>query len=332
MWVTCENCGTQHNTAGHRPGTQFACMVCAEIVQVPPAASDTSASPNRLPGRSAAPPPPPPPSSGMAPPLPSGRMDGPASSRSVRQPQQKESESSIGGIIAFVVILLVIGFVAFGGCDDGDDDGDIVAQPLINLDTVLDVFVQTYQQLDARTARDDVESGGNSAPVGGPIVPVTEAKPELDEQFLTAFRRNLNSHSSASLGIAPPLGVYRAADGSIRGFRDPNNNTKRDAGEAEIFEIYVDIAQNRVIATDKQNNYTRDHRYHSGSGGFFMAYWLGRMSAAHTRAGVTSSTLASRSVAPRGYHTNVMRQRTAAAAAARSARSSGGSRGFFRGK
>jgi len=52
---------------------------------------------------------------------------------------------------------------------------------------------------------------------------------------------------------------------------------KRDGGEKVIFKIHIDKQRDRVIASDPNHGYHRDHSLSTGLGGLMMGYMIGRM-------------------------------------------------------
>ncbi len=188
---------------------------------------------------------------------------------------------------------------------------------MIDLDKVLDIFIDTLVGDGTADGTTEVE------PVEG-----TEEDPDTTVDFLTTFNANLNDAKVMSGTVA----VNMQQDGSLLGFQDLDNDATHDNTEAKLFTIEIDEERNRVILTDLQNGYVRDGGYRGGGlfTGYLLGSMLGRQNAFYAGrgkpnfAGVTSS--------PRGYHTKAVSDAKARAKAAKSARSSGGSRGFRSGK
>lgn len=90
-----------------------------------------------------------------------------------------------------------------------------------------------------------------------------------------------------------PIGVSLRDDAAFLGFEDKNTNNVKDVGEKEIFTVELDAERNRIIATDLVSG---EGTYRvSGAGlmaGFIAARLLGRQG----RAGVKSSSFASRNM------------------------------------
>jgi hypothetical protein len=176
---------------------------------------------------------------------------------------------------------------------------------VIDLDKVLDVTMNTMDQVQARTV----------APVAGQPVDEAAKQKHLDE-FNTQLTQNLN----AAKIYSQPLATEVKRDGSFEGFVDTNQNLKEDMGEAKLFIVEVDNERNRLIATDTQQGYRRDHGF--SMGGLATGLLIGHLLSRQSAAGVQPSKFANAQMSPKGYH----------AAAVSSAKARAGSGSFKSGK
>jgi len=193
-----------------------------------------------------------------------------------------------GGVVATALVL--------SSCGSSDD------VEVVNLDTVLDKFVSTAEALPAAK-----ESELN--------------KDELLKKFTADYQKSLN----AAPLMKKPVGVVAEEDGSFRGFNDANENSVKDAGEADIFLVEIDAAQSRIIASDLQNTeYRRSNPYRAAAAGFLGGYLVSRMINRQRSAGVNTGKFRNMKMSPKGYH-------SAAASKVKSARG-GGSKSFRAGK
>ncbi len=176
---------------------------------------------------------------------------------------------------------------------------------VIDLDKVLDVTMNTMDQMQAKTV----------APIAGQPVDEATKQKQLDE-FNTMLTQNLNNAKIYS----QPLATEVKRDGSFEGFIDANQDMKQDSSENKLFTVEVDYERNRLIATDTQEGYRRDHGFSMGglAAGMLIGHLLSRQSAA----GVQPSKFANTQMSPKGYH----------ASAVSSAKARAGSGSFKSGK
>lgn len=157
------------------------------------------------------------------------------------------------------------------------------------------------------------------------------------DQFLKKYTAALNK---AKL-VKYQLGTQFSSGGAIIGFKDDNKNGKKEAQEKQVFLLEIDAERDRIVATDTQNNYHRDYHYrshwHSSGTGLFAGYFIGSMLGRQSRfGGFSSSRFRNMRMSPKSYHSSATSKakstfnRTSSKSS--SARSSGGSRSFFRGK
>jgi hypothetical protein len=239
-----------------------------------------------------------------------------------------------------VSCLAVIGLVltAVGGCSRGGDDVHVV-----DLNRVLDIFVTVLEkqvpggdaakvEVKKPAEKDaDAKKDGKAAPPANNVVEVKDDKAKTDA-FLAEFTKELNA---ANL-ITAPIGTTIAPSGAIEGFVDMNSDmTMSGAGEEKLFTIEIDQERQRVIASDANNEYHRDHHYrYRPGGGFFMGYMLGNMfnrqNSFYSGSNAASKPqFGSRQMSPQNYHSSAVSKAKAARA---SVRAKGGSGGFRFGK
>jgi len=159
-----------------------------------------------------------------------------------------------------------------------------------------------------------------------------DATKEAD--FLKKYAAKLNEMKAMN----SPVGVSMSAGGEIVGFHDPNQNMIQDMGEAKAFTVTIDVANNRLVASDN-NGYHRPHGYGFSPGGMMMGYMLGSMMGrqnsfysggmAANKPGFTNTPMS-----PANYHQSaaksVRTSRTSTSSSAARART--GSKGFSFGK
>lgn len=224
-------------------------------------------------------------------------------------------------------------FLLAGGCSEDNTD---VKVEVIDLNRVLDIMTRTMDQMKNEKV-EGVPQAGQS------FTPLTPAPGDEEKigTFLGAFLDNLNNANPKLM--SQPIAALLQPDGSIIGFTDENRNFTIDGPDKKLFVIQVDSKNNRLIATDTQNNYHRDHSYAlAGAGaGLFGAYLLGNMLGRQQMAGIPPSQLSSLKMAPANYHSSAVESARAKMAASKagssgsssgSARSSSSSGGFHSGK
>jgi len=200
---------------------------------------------------------------------------------------------------------------------------DCQSEPVqvVDLNRVLDLLIEELEQPAA-----DVEAPATI----GEDMPAIDEDAEKTNRFLQGYARRLNE---AQL-IPSTIGVHMLANGAIEGFIDVNGNGFMDGGdERHLFEVQIDAAGSRLIASDKSGDehYHRDRGYTYRPGGFFMGYMLGSMMSRQNGFAASSGVrpnFGSMQMSPANYHS----QAVSRAKATSSARSRAGSGGFRGGK
>lgn len=205
----------------------------------------------------------------------------------------------------------------------------------IDLDGVLDLFVETVDGIDA-----EFKSRLQSDPEAAAALAEAEAQPmeiaptaadegpDPRESFAEFFAGMLNS-SPHRTHYEEPLGVTARADGAFVGFHDANLNGAKDADEKDVFSVEIDLEGKRLIATDLgREGYHREQGYRSRGPGLFTGMLLGSMLSRQQSSGVDTSRFRGMSFSPRGYHAGSGARRFSPG----SARGVGGSRSISVGK
>lgn len=135
---------------------------------------------------------------------------------------------------------------------------------------------------------------------------ITEASDQQVDEFRGFIVEVLNSEPRF---FDKTQGLEIQADAKFLGFADENSNGIKDEGEADLYTIEIDEANQRLIATDTAGD-SAGLRF-SGTG-FLAGALLGSLLSRQRSAGVTSSSFNNRKVTPRANY-----------AAPRSARSGG---------
>jgi hypothetical protein len=180
---------------------------------------------------------------------------------------------------------------------------------VVDLNRVLDVMADTLDQTQAKMGS---EFEGNSE---DPVV-----RQEYMEQFNVLYAENLN----AAKLMSTPVGTSVQSDGSISGFNDPNQNMTMDGSERQIFIVEIDAERNRLIATDTQNGYHRDHGF--SMAGLAAGMLIGHLLSRQRAAGITGSRFSNMTMSPKNYHSSAVQS------AKTSARAKAGSGSFSQGK
>ena len=188
--------------------------------------------------------------------------------------------------------------------------GDSTEVEVVDLDVVLEKFESAAQAMTPVT--DEAEM----------------AKDDKANEFVALYTKQLND---AKLMKEPVGVIHSSADGSFIGFSDKNANTTKDAGEVDLFKVEVFAEENKLIASDLVHTEYRRDRHFSGTG-FLAGYLISRMMFGQRSAGITSSRFRGMSMSKQGYHKSAVSSKRAAAARAKSARSSSGSKSFRSGK
>ena len=127
------------------------------------------------------------------------------------------------------------------------------------------------------------------------------------------------------------------AGGEIVGFHDPNQNMIQDMGEAKEFTVTIDVANNRLVASDN-HGYHRPHGYGFSPGGMMMGYMLGSMMGRQNSfySGAMASNkpgFSNTAMSPANYHQSAVKSvRSTRTASSSAARARTGSKGFSFGK
>lgn len=152
-------------------------------------------------------------------------------------------------------VYAVIGlFVAYTLITDNNGSGGVQRA---DLDQVLNVASDTLDRFESST---DVNEDNAM------------------DKFAGSYAQNLNTSQPAISSSA--VGVVSNTDGSFDGFADANNNSVKDSGEQDLFNLEIDSENNRLIASDETA--VRDHHW-SGTGllaGMLIGRMLGRQRAA----------------------------------------------------
>ena len=180
---------------------------------------------------------------------------------------------------------------------------------VIDLNRVLDIMQKT---LDDNQATRGAEFQGKGE------------DPEAQKAFMQSFNEQYAENLNAAKLMSQPIGTSVQADGSISGFVDPNRNMNQDAGEKQLFKVELDAERNRLIATDTQNGYHRDHGF--SMSGLMVGMLIGHMLSGQRSAGITGSRFSNMKMSPKNYHSSAVQQ------ARTSARAKSGSGSFARGK
>jgi len=98
------------------------------------------------------------------------------------------------------------------------------------------------------------------------------------DKFAGSYAQNLNTSQPAISSSA--VGVVPNTDGSFDAFADTNNNSVKDSGEQDLFNLEIDKENSRLIASDETA--VRDSHF-SGTGllaGMLIGSMLSRQRAA----------------------------------------------------
>jgi len=181
---------------------------------------------------------------------------------------------------------------------------------VIDLSKVLDVMVKTFDDMDAKM---------------GSAFQGNKEDPKVREKYMADFSAKYAENLNNAKLMSKPLGTQVKPDGSIAGFTDPNKNRQYDSGEPQLFSVEIDMERNRLIATDTQNGYRRDHGF-SMAGGLVAGMLIGHMLSRQRGAGITGSRFSNMKMNPANYHGGAVNRAKA------SARARSGSGSFSRGK
>lgn len=167
------------------------------------------------------------------------------------------------------------------------------------------------------------------------VIEPEKQDPAKESEFLRKYAAKLNELKV----MKSPVGVSMTAGGEIVGFRDPNENLIQDGGESKEFTVTMDIAHNRLVASDN-HGYHRPHSYGFHPSGMMMGYMLGSMMGrqnsfysganAGARPGFSNTPMS-----PANYHQSAVssvRSTRMPSSSSSSARVRTGSKGFSFGK
>ena len=167
------------------------------------------------------------------------------------------------------------------------------------------------------------------------VIEPEKQDPAKESEFLKKYAAKLNELKV----MKTPVGVSMSAGGEIVGFQDPNQNLVQDPDETKEFTVTMDVANNRLVASDN-NGYHRPHSYGFRPSGMMMGYMLGSMMGrqnsfysgpnATARPGFTNTPMS-----PSNYHQSAVssvRSTRMSSSSSSSARVRTGSKGFSFGK
>ncbi len=202
-----------------------------------------------------------------------------------------------------LIIIAVIGLAIFGSFFSSEDDVNVV-----NLDTVLDSMIATFEALDGDTA-----ANANTEQTVNGDTPENAGKTAL---FIETYHEKINEAKM----MPDPIGVAMQGDGSVLGFTDADNDNAQSGTETDLFKVEIDVENSRLIATDLQHGYHRDSGFRMGTG-LLAGYMLGRMLTSQRAAGISPNRFKNMNMQPRGYHASArssVRQRVKASRGSRS--------------
>jgi hypothetical protein len=219
--------------------------------------------------------------------------------------------------------------------------------PIIDLDKVLKIMASTLKEMEPKKPLESEKPKTDSDQSDKPKTDSAESdKPKTDlaksekpktpppmdkakeKEFLDKLAMNLNDADI----YAKPVGVTMLTNGTIVGFEDPNKNNIKEGGEKELFKVQVDGSKQRLVASDPQNTYHRDHGF-GGMGmgsGLIMGYLLGNILNRHSAAGLSPNRFDNVKMSPPAQpraSTSPARTRTGDSG---TTRPRGGSKGFSR--
>jgi hypothetical protein len=221
----------------------------------------------------------------------------------------------------------VTGFVflvfslSFSGCGSGNVD-------VVDLNKVLDAVALVLAESDNKKAGESIAVNA-SAEVDSQemmlqAIDPTKQDAEKEKEFLTKLATTMNDLKVMQARV----GVSMTAGGEINGFLDPNGNNAQDIGETKEFTVTIDVANNRLVASDN-NGHHRPYGFQPG--GFMTGYLLGSMlGRQNSFYGGAAPSVSSAQMSPQNYHKSAVS--SAKSARASSARMTSGSKGFSFGK
>ena len=237
-------------------------------------------------------------------------------------------------------LIPLVTLLAFSvGCSDQSVD-------VVDLNKVVDALVAVLDEGNVAKNTADKEFGESvvSATDGNAEVSSTaeiqaiepeKQDPAKESDFLKKYATKLNEMKAMSA----PVGVSMSPGGEIIGFQDPNQNMVQDMGEEKEFSVTIDVANNRLVASDN-NGYHRPHGYGFSPGGMMMGYMLGSMMGrqnSHYSGAMASSKpgFSNTPMSPANYHKSAVssvRSSRVSSNSSSAARARTGSKGFSFGK
>ncbi|MCU0718255.1 MAG: hypothetical protein MUC83_01010 [Pirellula sp.] len=218
-------------------------------------------------------------------------------------------------------IVLCVFSVFLSGC--GSDDVDVV-----DLNKVLDAVALVLAESDNKGAGEKVTVNA-SAEVDSQemmleAIDPTKQDAEKEKEFLTKLAATMNDLKV----MKAKVGVSMTAGGEINGFLDPNGNNIQDFSETKEFTVTIDVANNRLVASDN-NGHHRPYGFQPG--GFMTGYLLGSMlGRQNSFYGGAAPSVSNAQMSPQNYHKSAVS--SVKSARASSARMTTGSKGFSFGK
>ncbi len=242
--------------------------------------------------------------------------------------------------LSFQAIVPLVTLLAFSvGCTDQSVD-------VVDLNKVVDALVAVLDE--GKVAKNAaIEEAGQAAIIaadGNAEVSSTaeiqaiepeKQDPAKESEFLKKYAAKLNEMKAMS----SPVGVSMSPGGEIVGFQDPNQNMVQDMGEDKEFTVTIDIANNRLVASDN-HGYHRPHGYGFSPSGMMMGYMLGSMMGRQNSfySGAMSSAkpgFSNTPMSPANYHKSAVssvRSSRVSSSTSSAARARTGSKGFSFGK
>ncbi len=234
----------------------------------------------------------------------------------------------VGTLLAFSV-----------GC--GVDNTDVV-----DLNKVVDALVAVLDEgaVAKKAAANESTEAVVSATDGNAEVSSTAEiqaiEPEKQDltkesDFLKKYAAKLNELKAMN----SPVGVSMTPGGEIIGFQDPNQNMTQDMGESKEFTVTMDVANNRLVASDN-HGYHRPHSYGFSPSGMMMGYMLGsmmgRQNSFYSGANAAAKPgFSNTPMSPANYHktaVSTVRSSRVSSSTSSAARARTGSKGFSFGK
>ncbi len=241
---------------------------------------------------------------------------------------------------SLAILLPVVALLALTvGC--GVDNTDVV-----DLNKVVDALVAVLDEgaVAKKAAANESTEAVVSATDGNAEVSSTAEiqaiEPEKQDltkesDFLKKYAAKLNELKAMN----SPVGVSMTPGGEIIGFQDPNQNMTQDMGESKEFTVTMDVANNRLVASDN-HGYHRPHSYGFSPSGMMMGYMLGsmmgRQNSFYSGANAAAKPgFSNTPMSPANYHktaVSTVRSSRVSSSTSSAARARTGSKGFSFGK